>query len=128
MFNNSRDAFGIAQYLLGINVNTTSQADWEACAEKLKEQKQYIQRYVMDEVFDLMESGEAALAPYYAGDCVSMMPARTRLCLPMTDIRSRTMRLFIQQKKSRLNISITLTRKHWIYRQNYGKMLSFTDY
>lgn len=72
MFNNSRDAFGIAQYLLGIDPNTTSVADWTACAEKLKEQKKFYQRYVMDEVYDLMESGEAAIAPYYAGDYISM--------------------------------------------------------
>lgn len=81
MFNNSRDSFGIAQYLLGIDVNTASQAQWEACAEKLKEQKQYLQRYVMDEVFDLMESGEAALAPYYAGDCISMIENNPDLAL-----------------------------------------------
>ncbi len=44
----------------------------DTAAEKLKQQKKVIQSYVMDEVFDKMESGEAAVAPYYAGDYLSM--------------------------------------------------------
>ena len=34
----------------------------------LKEQKPLVQAYVMDQIFDKMESGEAWLAPYYSGD------------------------------------------------------------
>ena len=45
----------------------------EQAAEKLKEQKSVVQSYVMDEVFDKMGGGEAALAPYYVGDGVTMM-------------------------------------------------------
>lgn len=71
-FNNSRDAFGIAQYLLGQDVNTTNVADWQAALQKLKEQKPCIQAYVMDEVFNKMEAGNAAIAPYYAGDFLTM--------------------------------------------------------
>lgn len=71
-FNNSRDAFGIAQYLLGHDVNTTNPDDWYAALEKLKEQKPCIQAYVMDEVFNKMEAGNAAIAPYYAGDFLTM--------------------------------------------------------
>ena len=71
-FNNSRDAFGVAQYLLGQSVNTTDVAEWESAAQKLKEQKPLIQSYVMDEIFTKMESGEAAIAPYYAGDFLTM--------------------------------------------------------
>ena len=72
MFNNSRDAFGIAQFLLGIDINTTNAQDWEKAYEKLKEQKSIVQSYVMDDVFNKMEGGEAAIAAYYAGDCISM--------------------------------------------------------
>ena len=72
MFNNPRDAFAIAQFLLGIDVNTTSHEDWDRAAAKLEEQKPLVQSYVMDEIFNKMESGEAALAPYYAGDFLSM--------------------------------------------------------
>ena len=73
MFNNSRDAFGIAQKLLGYSQNTTSEEELRACADKLKEQKPLVQSYVMDEIFDKMENGEAAAAPYYAGDAITMM-------------------------------------------------------
>lgn len=71
-FNNSRDAFGVAQYLLGYSINSTDKAEWDKAAEKLIEQKPLIQSYVMDEVFDKMEMGEAAIAPYYAGDYLTM--------------------------------------------------------
>ena len=71
-FDNSRDAFAIAQFLLGIDVNTEDHALWDRAAEKLIEQKPLVKKYVMDEVFNMMESGEAALAPYYAGDFLSM--------------------------------------------------------
>ena len=72
-FGNSRDAFGIAQYLLGYDVNTTDTAVLEECAQKLKEQKPVLQNYVMDEIFAIMENGEAWIAPYYVGDCMTMM-------------------------------------------------------
>lgn len=71
-FNNPRDAFGIAQFYLGQDINSTNKADWDKAAEKLKEQKPILQSYVMDEVFDKMEGEEAAIAPYYAGDYLSM--------------------------------------------------------
>ena len=73
MFGNSRDAFGIAQYLLGYNVNTTDEAELRACAAKLSEQKPVVQQYVMDQVFDAMENEEAWIAPYYAGDYLTMV-------------------------------------------------------
>ena len=38
MFGNSWDAFGIAEYLLGYDVNTTEDDALQACAQKLKEQ------------------------------------------------------------------------------------------
>ena len=73
MFGNSRDAFGIAQYLLGYDVNSTNIAELDECAQKLKEQKPILQNYVMDEIFATMENEEAWIAPYYAGDCMIMM-------------------------------------------------------
>ena len=71
-FNNSRDAFGTAQYLLGLDVNSDSEDDWRRALEKLKEQKPVLQGYVMDEIFNKMENGSAAIAAYYAGDFLSM--------------------------------------------------------
>ncbi len=71
-FNNSRDAFAIAQFYMGIDVNTTDRADWDRAADKLREQNSILQGRVMDEVFDKMEGGNAAIAPYYAGDYLTM--------------------------------------------------------
>ena len=73
MFGNSRDAFGITQYKLGYDVNTTDEEELRRCAEELKKQKPLLQNYVMDEIFATMENGEAWIAPYYAGDCLTMM-------------------------------------------------------
>ncbi len=67
-YNNSRDAFGTAMYKLGMDVNTTDAADWEKAAQELIAQRPLVKSYVMDEVFNIMESGEAAVASYYAGD------------------------------------------------------------
>ena len=73
MFGNSRDAFGIAQYKLGYDVNTTDEAALRHCAQELAKQKPVLQNYVMDEIFATMENEEAWIAPYYAGDCLTMM-------------------------------------------------------
>ena len=72
-FDNSRDAFGTAMYKLGLSVNSTDKADWLAAYNALAEQKSVLKRYVMDQVFNMMESGDAAIAAYYAGDCITMM-------------------------------------------------------
>ena len=72
-FGNSRDAFGIAQFLLGYDINTTDKAQLDRCAELLKQQKPVLQQYVMDEIFAIMQNEEAWIAPYYAGDCLTMM-------------------------------------------------------
>ena len=64
-FNNSRDAFGSAMYRAGIDVNTTDRAEWQAALDALEAQKPILQGYVMDEVFNKMEGGEAAVAAYY---------------------------------------------------------------
>ncbi len=72
MFSNPRDAFMTAQFLDGTSVNSKDKADWDSAARLLKQQKKYLQSYVMDEVYGKMETGEAAIAPYYAGDYLTM--------------------------------------------------------
>ncbi len=72
-FNNPRDALGTAMYALGIDVNNATEEEWQQAYEYLKKQKPLVQSYVMDEIFNKMEGGEATLAAYYAGDCLSMM-------------------------------------------------------
>ena len=75
-FNNSRDAFATAQYKLGLDVNDTDRAKWDAALAELKAQAPLVKSYVMDEVYNMMESGEAAIAPYYAGDYFTMLDAQ----------------------------------------------------
>lgn len=72
MFNNPRDAFAISQSILGMDYNNESPVSWRVAAELLKEQKSVSPSYVNDEIFLKMEAGEAALAPYYAGDFLTM--------------------------------------------------------
>ena len=71
-FNNPRDAFGSAQYYLGNSVNSTDPEEWRAALDLLLSQKQIVQGYVMDEIFNKMKGGSAAIAPYYAGDYFTM--------------------------------------------------------
>ena len=71
-FNNSRDAFGTALYKLGYDVNDASDEQWQEALELLMAQKDLVQGYVMDEIFNKMQSGSAAVAAYYAGDYLSM--------------------------------------------------------
>ena len=71
-FNNARDAFGTAFYKLGLDVNTTDTAAWDKGLEELKLQKPLLKKLVMDEVFNMMETGEAAIGAYYAGDYLTM--------------------------------------------------------
>ncbi|MBQ4600941.1 MAG: extracellular solute-binding protein [Oscillospiraceae bacterium] len=87
MFDNSRDAFGVAAYELGIDVNTTDEAELERCAQLLKKQKSVLQQYVMDQIYSTMENEEAWIAPYYAGDAMLMMDSNPDLAfyLPEED-------------------------------------------
>ena len=84
MFNNSRDAYAIASKKLGLSLNPANTEEISAATDALKEQKSLVQAYVMDEIFDKMEGGEAALAPYYAGDAITMIDENPDLafCIP----------------------------------------------
>ena len=73
MFDNPRDSFAIAQFLLGQSLNTTEESDWAEAAALLKQQKPLVQAYVMDRIFDKMESSEAWIAPYYSGDAAILV-------------------------------------------------------
>lgn len=79
MFDNPRDAFALAHIKLGHSMNTSDPAEWYEAADALKEQKQIVQAYVMDQVFDKMLNEEAYIAPYYAGDAMTMMEENENL-------------------------------------------------
>jgi spermidine/putrescine transport system substrate-binding protein len=72
MFSNSRDAFAIALRRLGYSMNTENPDELRAAAESLKAQKDVVQAYVMDQIFDKMTEENAWIAPYYAGDYITM--------------------------------------------------------
>jgi len=70
MFNNPRDAFGIALKQLGYSQNTTDEAQIREAAALLQKQK-FV--YAMDEFFEMMPGGDLAVGTYYAGDCMAVM-------------------------------------------------------
>ena len=60
---------------LGYSVNTDSEEELRAAYDLLAQAKEagVYQAFVMDEVFDKMETGEAAISAYYAGDYLTML-------------------------------------------------------
>ena len=75
-FNNARDAFATAMYMEGMDVNSEDTAVWDAALELLMQQRPLVKSYVMDEIYNMMESGEAAISSYYAGDYFTMVDAQ----------------------------------------------------
>ena len=75
LINNSRDALGEALMYLGYSVNTTDPAEIRQAYELVADanRRGVFQGRVMDEVFQKMEGGNAAIATYYAGDYLSMV-------------------------------------------------------
>ena len=74
LINNSRDAIGEALLYLGYSVNTTDEEEIREAFALLANanRRGVFQGRVMDEVFQKMEGGNAAIATYYAGDYLSM--------------------------------------------------------
>lgn len=79
MFDNSRDSFGISLITLNKSVNSINPDDWYKAAEHLKAQKNLVQAYVMDQIFDKMGNGEAAIAPYYSGNAALLMKSNPNI-------------------------------------------------
>lgn len=75
-FNNSRDAFGTAIYKLDLDVNSSDKADWDKAYDEMLAQRPLVYSYVMDEIYNMMESGEASIGAYYAGDYFTMVDAQ----------------------------------------------------
>jgi spermidine/putrescine transport system substrate-binding protein len=84
MFDNPRDAFGVAEFRLGYDVNTADPQQLQACADLLMQQKPLVQDYVMDQIYDKMEHEEAWIGVYYAGDFIQMQLENENLafCYP----------------------------------------------
>ena len=133
-FNNSRDAFAIAQFYFGLDVNSTNKADWDLAADKLKEQNPLLQGRVMDEVFNKMQAGNAAMAPYYAGDYLTMADVNPDLgfvypklstipIIPWQGTNSFTLKIKMQSKP---NITKTLMTKPVSILKSFGLRLQQT--
>ncbi len=71
-FNNPRDAFGTAMYWKNLDINSSDPAVWGTALDMLKEQKPLLQGYVNDEIFNKMKGASAYIAPYFAGDFLTM--------------------------------------------------------
>ena len=75
LINNSRDALGAALLHLGYSVNTTDEGEIREAFALIAgaSRRGVFQGKVMDQVFQKMEGGNAAIATYYAGDYLSML-------------------------------------------------------
>ena len=75
MFRNSRDAMATALSYLGHSLNTTDEAELREAFRLLKDAKGrgVYQSFVMDEIFQKLEGGNAAIGAYYAGDYLTML-------------------------------------------------------
>ncbi|KIR03144.1 ABC transporter, periplasmic spermidine putrescine-binding protein PotD [Lachnospiraceae bacterium TWA4] len=75
MYNSVRDLFVPALVLNGDSINTTDEAKLQKAKQKLIEQKPLLQRYVMDQIKDIMISGSAKLAMAYSGEVLAIQEA-----------------------------------------------------
>ena len=94
-FNNPRDGFATAMYSLGIDVNSTDKADWDKALEKLIGQKDLVQAYVSDEIFNKMISNSASIAAYYAGDYITMRESNPDLAFYYPSYENEGTNLFV---------------------------------
>lgn len=79
MFPNSKDSFEIAQKTLNRSINSTDLNEIREAAALLKKQKPLVQGYGVDENTDKMINNEAAIAPAYSGDAITMMKENENL-------------------------------------------------
>lgn len=73
MFNNPRDALGLALMYLGYSQNTTDKAELRAAADLIISGKPVFQGIWMDQILEKLPSEEIVAAPYYNGDAVTMI-------------------------------------------------------
>lgn len=142
MFDNPRDAFGIALKYLGYSQNSTSESEIREAYELLVQQKQILQAYVMDQIFDKLEAGEAAIGPYYAGDYLLMLENNPDLtfvrptegsnffvdamCVPKGAKNKTNAEIFINYM-CRTDIAVLNMEEIWYASANYEAAEAFAD-
>lgn len=72
MYDNPRDAIGIALKYLGYSYNTSDEAQIKEATDLLIQQFPLVQSYVMDDIFDKLQGNVAAIGSYYYGDYLTM--------------------------------------------------------
>lgn len=84
MQNSVRDTFMVAELLLGIDMNTTSEADYKKVVELLLEQKPILEGWKNDEARDDMIEENAGIAMIYSGEYLYCMERNENLvfCIP----------------------------------------------
>ena len=87
MINNSRDALCAALLCLGYDINTTDEGQLNEAYQLLADAKNagVYQAFVMDQVFQKMEAGNASIAMYYAGDYLAMLENNEDLAYVIPD-------------------------------------------
>ena len=87
MIRNCRDALAAALLDLGYDINTTDEAQIREAYALLSTAKNngVYQAFVMDEIFQKMEGGNAAIAMYYAGDYLTMLETNEDLAYVVPD-------------------------------------------
>lgn len=87
MIRSSRDALAAALLYLGYDINTTNEAQIREAYQVLADAKAngVYQAFVMDEVYNKMEGGNAAIAMYYAGDYLTMLENNPDLAYVVPD-------------------------------------------
>ena len=87
LIDNSRDAFGMALMYLGYSVNTTDENEIREAYQLVADawDQGVYQGKGMDEIFQLMEGDNIAIATYYAGDYLSMLENNENLAYVIPD-------------------------------------------
>ncbi len=68
MENSMRDAFLVPLKMQGYSLNSTDKTELQESLDLLKEQKELVMAYLVDETRDMMIAGDSALAVIYSGD------------------------------------------------------------
>ena len=87
MIRNSRDALAAGLLYLGYDINTTDEAQIREACQLLADAKSkgVYQGFFMDEIFQKMEGGNAAIGMYYAGDYLTMLDNNPDLAFVVPD-------------------------------------------
>ena len=73
MFDNPRDAFAIAESMLGYSLNTEDENELRQAADLIIAGKPVYQGIWMDQILEKLPAEEIVAAPYYNGDAVTMI-------------------------------------------------------